>query len=257
MVPSSGGLYLAPFTDAALWSETMMKARFWEQTNFYGVDLSPLQWDAKEESFMMPVVGYFDPNSLVATPNTPYIVDFTTITMEELFEFEIPFSWTCSYTGIIHGISSWFDIHFNPPSGTPNAVNISMSTGPFAERTHWQQVRFLLKEPLAVNAGQNVVGTMKFKVNEMRSYDLTSVMVLVQPGQAPTESGIVREGAWSLHEQTYNYTYAGPTAGDVYPETNGMYVPEQELKQTVQVGLQNPVNGTFELNSATTSTTNN
>lgn len=44
-------MYLAPFTDALLFTETMGKARFWEQTSFHGVDLSPLYPDAKAEMF--------------------------------------------------------------------------------------------------------------------------------------------------------------------------------------------------------------
>ena len=44
-------IHLAPFTDAALWTDTMGKARFWEQNSFYGVDLSALYNDAKDEMF--------------------------------------------------------------------------------------------------------------------------------------------------------------------------------------------------------------
>jgi hypothetical protein len=44
-------MYLAPFTDALLFTVTMGKARFWEQTSFHGVDLSPLYPDAKAEMF--------------------------------------------------------------------------------------------------------------------------------------------------------------------------------------------------------------
>ncbi|CAG8449769.1 1911_t:CDS:2 [Diversispora eburnea] len=51
LFPSTGSISLAPFTDAALWSETMSKARFWEQNSFYGVDLSALYGDAKDEMF--------------------------------------------------------------------------------------------------------------------------------------------------------------------------------------------------------------
>ncbi|CAG8844844.1 854_t:CDS:2, partial [Racocetra persica] len=143
-------IFLAPFSDAALWSETMGKARFWEQPSFYGVDLSALYPDAKDEMFGMPVVGSFDPRTLIAQANPGgYVVDFYTVTMEELQDMTIPFIWQTSYTGIIHGIAGWFDLHFSPPPSVPSGNTIAMSTGPAAERTHWQQVRFLLKEPLA------------------------------------------------------------------------------------------------------------
>lgn len=44
-------MFLAPFTDALLFTETMGKARFWEQTTFHGVDLTPLYPEAKAEMF--------------------------------------------------------------------------------------------------------------------------------------------------------------------------------------------------------------
>src|ERR1043165_9546291 len=98
----------------------------------------------------MPVVGGFDPRTLIA-PSNPggYIVDFYTITLEELQDFTIPFIWQASYTGIIHGIAGWFDLQFSPPATIQNGNPITMTTNPTAERTHWQQVSFLLKEPLA------------------------------------------------------------------------------------------------------------
>ncbi|CAJ0638057.1 1567_t:CDS:2 [Entrophospora sp. SA101] len=146
LFPSSGTIHLAPFTDAALWSETMGKARFWEQQSFYGVDLSSLYSDAKDEMF---------------------------VTLEELQDLTIPFYWQASYTGIIHGIAGWFDLYFTPPPFViPQSGQIFMSTSPTSERTHWQQVRFLLKEPLAVNAGQTIQGWMRCVVNDMRSYTI-------------------------------------------------------------------------------------
>ncbi len=41
--------------------------RFWEQTNFYGVDWSPLLNDAREEIFGQPVVGGFDEKQLLSS----------------------------------------------------------------------------------------------------------------------------------------------------------------------------------------------
>jgi histone-arginine methyltransferase CARM1 len=36
MLPSTGTIQLAPFSDSALWLETMQKARWWQQSDFYG-----------------------------------------------------------------------------------------------------------------------------------------------------------------------------------------------------------------------------
>lgn len=61
-----GTIFLAPFTDSVLWTQTMAKVRFWEQDNFYGVDFSCLADDAKQEIFGQPVVGHFDHRILLA-----------------------------------------------------------------------------------------------------------------------------------------------------------------------------------------------
>lgn len=85
------------------------------------------------------------------------------MSIDELKEFIIPFSWTMSFTGVIHGIASWFDITLG---------DRVLSTSPHLERTHWHQIRLLIKDPLAVNVGDVVNGQIHFKVNSMRSYDI-------------------------------------------------------------------------------------
>jgi len=129
--------------------------------------------------FGMPVVGHFDPRNLITTPSAfdSYPVDFSTVTVKELQDIIIPFNWTAQYTGLMHGIAGWFDLVFAPPPyDKPNpediGTTVEMSTSPSAERTHWQQVRFLFKEPLAVNANQNIRGWMRCIVNDMRSYTI-------------------------------------------------------------------------------------
>ncbi|KAF9586417.1 hypothetical protein BGW38_005357 [Lunasporangiospora selenospora] len=173
LFPNKGTMYLAPFTDALLFTETMGKARFWEQTTFHGVDLSPLYPDAKAEMFGMPVVGHFDPKSLLATPisdSDGYELDFMTVTMKALRDFVVPISWKAQYTALMHGVAGWFDLTFSGNTESETSQPIEMSTSPSSEKTHWQQVRFLFREPLAVNAGQQIRGWMHCVVNDMRSY---------------------------------------------------------------------------------------
>jgi histone-arginine methyltransferase CARM1 len=203
MYPSHGSIFVAPFTDANIWTQTMAKARFWEQTLFYGVDLSPLFQDAMDEAFGQPVVGGFDYRLLMAE-GIPFTFDFQTMSIDELKEFVIPFSWTMTYTGIIHGLASWFDITLG---------DRVLSTSPHLERTHWHQIRLIIKEPVAVNIGDVVHGNIHFKVNNMRSYDIN---LKIQMGN------IVRTGKYLLHEQSY-YFDAPNYQGDVTPEQMGLY----------------------------------
>lgn len=212
MMPDTGTIYLAPFTDANLWTQTMSKARFWESKDFYGVDFSALALDAKDEIFGQPVVGCFDPHIIMGSSSS-YMVDFESVTMENLKEFTIPIDWRVSYTGLMHGIAGWFDI---------SLCGHILSTSPSAGKTHWQQVRFLLKEPLAVNAGQSVQGSMHLVVNPQRSYTVTCTLRIAD---VPEPFG-VRKGTWALHEQTYWYQSDGAAAVDFKPEYHCLYEPD-------------------------------
>jgi histone-arginine methyltransferase CARM1 len=211
--------------------------------------------------FGMPVVGHFDPRSLVTTPSIfdAYPVDFSTVTTEELQDITIPFKWSAQYTGLIHGVAGWFDLVFAPPPyDQPTeelGTTVEMSTGPAAERTHWQQVRFLFREPLAVNATQTIRGWMRCIVNDMRSYTIyiqitaTDSEELLDPATidketfaAPSdERPLQRRGVWELHEQTYNYNYTPGAMPDHKPEYSCLYEPETRL--------ENPLYQPFNLES--------
>ncbi|KAF9982822.1 Histone-arginine methyltransferase carm1 [Modicella reniformis] len=131
----------------------------------------------------MPVVGHFDPKSLLAIPvsgTDGYEMDFNTITMKALRDFVVPLSWRAQYTGLLHGVAGWFDLVFSGNPESDASQPIEMSTGPSAEKTHWQQVRFLFREPLAVNSGQIIRGWMHCVVNDMRSYTV-DIEIIVGP----------------------------------------------------------------------------
>lgn len=67
----------------------------------------------------------------------------------------------------MHGFGCWFDIEFQ---GTDELV--TLSTSPDSPGTHWYQCQILLQEPLAVNKGQIVEGSLDFKSNNKFSYDI-------------------------------------------------------------------------------------
>ncbi|PVV03884.1 hypothetical protein BB560_001629 [Smittium megazygosporum] len=232
IAPSMGSICLAPITDSYLWAETREKSRFWTQRNFLDIDLSPLAKKAFEEYFSCPVVGCFNPNSIMSTEQsiTRHNIDFYTVSLPDIQKITVNIDWDIKYTGIIHAIGGWFDLEFNlPPSryeeasipfvpsnNTANSVSdnmcldndtssnsfpysnpynesdysrpsqspvnnfssttpclpITLSTSPSHAPTHWQQIRLLLREPVAVNYGQKLVGSFTFTVNSKRSYDI-------------------------------------------------------------------------------------
>lgn len=57
MMPTTGSIVLCPFTDDALYKEHCARAAFWETSNFFGVDLSPVAAQAYQEYFSQAIVG--------------------------------------------------------------------------------------------------------------------------------------------------------------------------------------------------------
>lgn len=61
----------------------------------------------------------------------------------------------------------------------------------------------LLPEPLAVNRNEKVVGSIKFKVNASRSYDLTLDIAVDRPGHAAQPNPLQRVATYNLSQQTF------------------------------------------------------
>jgi histone-arginine methyltransferase CARM1 len=80
-----------------------------------------------------------------------------------------------------------------------------------------RQARLLLPEPLAVNKGERVVGTIHFKVcplpqmasmlmiqaNESRSYDITIDLGVDRPGTQVQPNPLLRKGEYNLSQQCF------------------------------------------------------
>ncbi|CAF3359888.1 unnamed protein product [Rotaria socialis] len=166
MYPTTGDLYVTPFTDDALYMEQVGKANFWYQQSFYGVDLTTLRDLALEEYFKQPVVDNFDVRVCLAKP-IKYTVNFLTATEEDLYEINIPLSFDMTTTAVVHGLAFWFDVSFD---GTSSQV--WLSTGPTQPLTHWYQVRCLFVKPLTVSQGQVIKGHAILHSNRKQSYDV-------------------------------------------------------------------------------------
>nr|ADE10057.1 AdoMet-MTases [Tremella fuciformis] len=93
------------------------------------------------------------------------------------------------------------------PPPPPGGLHVRLSTGPDAARTHWQQARLLLPEPLAINKGERIVGSVHFKVNDQRSYDLTVEICVDRPGPSVQPNPLYRKAEYLLQSQCFNYSY--------------------------------------------------
>ncbi|ORY22514.1 S-adenosyl-L-methionine-dependent methyltransferase [Naematelia encephala] len=108
------------------------------------------------------------------------------------------------------------DTPLNPgPTPPPprQGLEVKLSTGPQAPRTHWQQARLLLPEPLAANKGERVVGSVRFTANDARSYDLLLELNVDRPGSGseaqtnPNSNPLSRKAEFNLSQQCFNYSY--------------------------------------------------
>lgn len=139
MLPTTGTIYAAPFTDAALHAEQAAKVAFWGATDFYGLDLTPLAEDAAADHFAQPVVGYVDPACLLTAASASggpgvasHVIDFARDAPESLKRLEIPLDFVAAKTGVCHGLAAWFDVLF-----AGSTQHVTLTTGPFTAGTHW------------------------------------------------------------------------------------------------------------------------
>ncbi|WFD24498.1 type I protein arginine methyltransferase [Malassezia equina] len=217
--PRTGSLCFSLLNDARLWQEVKARGDWWNMNSFYGVDLTPFTAEARDEAFSSPVVGCFLPVHVVGAAADGanidsvvcrYVIDFLTIEMAHLKSFDVPLAFDCvDEPVIVHGLGAWFDLSFLQPEDdidAPDSLQNAMTTSPFAPATHWAQVRLLLEEPLALNRGQRVLGTLHFNVNEHRSYDVQANLYVPQAdGTGLTEPLYRRAALWKLDKQTYSW----------------------------------------------------
>eukprot|EP00250_Pteridium_aquilinum_P012269 c20611_g1_i1 orf=496-2277(-) len=220
MFPSLGRIHLAPFSDEYLHVEIASKALFWQQPNYYGVDLTSLYQTAFQGYFSQPVVDAFDPRLLV-TPPISHTIDFTKIKEEEFYEMNIPLNFTATMATRIHGLACWFDVLFNGSS-----VQRWLTTAPGAPTTHWYQLRCVLSQPLCVMAGQLITGNLNMVAHSAQSYTLNLTMS-VKMWNGPVQA-VVQTSSGKLDLKEPYYRMSQPQA----------YVWTQDQMQQMQVQQQ-------------------
>ncbi|XP_062187263.1 probable histone-arginine methyltransferase CARM1 isoform X2 [Phragmites australis] len=199
MFPTTGRIHMAPFSDEYLYVEMANKALFWQQHNFFGVDLTPLHGSAFQGYFSQPVVDAFDPRLLISPP-TYHTLDFTSMKEEELYEIDIPLSFVASVGTRVHGLACWFDVLFNG-----STVQRWLTTAPGSPTTHWYQLRCVLSQPLYVMAGQEITGHLHLVAHSAQSYTIYLTMSAKMWGVGAEQGGILQTatGKFELKEPYY------------------------------------------------------
>jgi len=215
MFPDLANLYVAPFTDDALYNEQVAKTTFWCQSSFYGVDLTTLKEDAQAFYFSQPVVGPVPAQCLLSAPVAREF-DFNTMTIPELQKFDMPFQFVVGALSMMHGFALWFDCRF-PGSHR----HICLSTAPHEPLTHWYQVRAMLRAPIPVGAGHTIVGQIMFEANESRGYNIRVIA-------RNANTGISGENVVVTQCALHHFQYTSQTSTPLYspqPASPGVAVP--------------------------------
>lgn len=230
MFPALGRIHMAPFSDEYLHIEIASKALFWQQPNYYGVDLTSLHDAAFKGYFSQPVVDAFDPRLLVA-PAIFHTMDFTAAKEEDFYEINIPLNFTATMAARVHGLACWFDVLFNG-----STVQRWLTTAPGAPTTHWYQLRCVLSQPLYVMAGQSITGHLNMVAHSAQSYTLNLTLSVKMWGAGSGHSVVqTSSGKFDLKEPYYRmsqpqaYTWS-------HDQIQQLQLQQQQANQPSQPG---------------------
>ncbi|XP_010442359.1 PREDICTED: probable histone-arginine methyltransferase 1.4 [Camelina sativa] len=220
MFPTVGRIHMAPFADEFLFVEMANKALFWQQQNYYGVDLTPLYVSAHQGYFSQPVVDAFDPRLLVA-PSVSHVIDFTKMTEEQFYEIDIPLKFTASVCTRVHGLACWFDVLFDG-----STVQRWFTTAPGAPTTHWYQIRCVLSQPIHVMAGQEITGRLHLVAHSAQSYTINLTLSAKMWGPGANQGGILQTSSCKLDLKEPYYRMSQP---QVYPTQEPPAQPQDDF----------------------------
>ncbi|XP_058203215.1 probable histone-arginine methyltransferase 1.3 isoform X3 [Rhododendron vialii] len=226
MFPTNGRIHMAPFSDEYLFVEIANKALFWQQQDYYGVDLTPLYGSAFQGYFSQPVVDAFDPRVLVA-PAISHVIDFTSIKEEDLYEIDVPLKFIASVGVRIHGLACWFDVLFDG-----STVQRWLTTAPGAPTTHWYQLRCILSQPLYVMPGQEITGRLHMIAHNAQSYTIHLTMSTKMWGPGAGQGGILQTSSCKLDlkEPYYRMSQPQPYSNTQDQSTHNLLNTQQDTQ---------------------------
>ncbi|CAK0843901.1 unnamed protein product [Prorocentrum cordatum] len=226
LFPAFATLCLAPFEDAHIYQARRIKAsNLWADTDFFGVDLSSQEGRARSELFARPLSDQFHPDQLRADASTQAF-DFRTLLPEELQDFSVGLACRAKSTCVVHGVAGWFEAHFEG-----SACSVILSTSPWDCCTHWWQTRLMLEQPLAVNEGQAVSGSVAFAACEGNTYRCR--LVLESGGVRREQAGMELIDTDGTHRSVKNKTVQLQSGAQVLtrPITGGQHSFREELDE--------------------------
>ena len=168
MVPSHAVVYTVPVNMNDYCKEHF---EFWNSV--YGFDFSPLADMSVQNTLQHPVIEIIDSKQILSEPKVLADYDLKQMKLKEVQEIEEKFSFEIKSQSVLHGFSFWFEVKFCRQSksvengNVNNAIeetaqekvvdmNITLSTSPESEQTHWKQTTCFLPMSVYVEKGQTI-----------------------------------------------------------------------------------------------------
>ncbi|MED6221135.1 hypothetical protein PIB30_051557 [Stylosanthes scabra] len=163
ILPSSGTLFMAPFTNSNQYRE---KVAFWQ--NVAGIDMSAMIPFTEQNAFHLPNVDRIRNGYLLANPAEVKHINCYSITTPELISMSISFPMTALRRGVVHGFAFWFDAEFTglrDEEEQRSALDLMdevpvLCTGPSLPSTHWEQTLIYFPAPVTLEKGKSLTGSV-------------------------------------------------------------------------------------------------
>ena len=98
-------------------------------------------------------------SKVVTTDAMIHELDIATCELKDT-EFNKKFSFVAKADCNLTALGGYFDCFFEAPN-IADWHNVSFTTGPFGQATHWKQTLFYLEEKLPIQCDQKICGTIK------------------------------------------------------------------------------------------------
>lgn len=158
MFPASATLYLAPFSDDAY----QERLEIWNDVkSLYKVSMETMKKFAQKCISETVHVKCLPVEAVQAHCCQVCKLNLKSVTVKDINNIYTNFDFQCFGHSVIHGFVTWFSVGF------PGEV--TLSTSPYHEETHWGQTLFYVEKPFTVEQDTSLKGSFSMSPNKVKS----------------------------------------------------------------------------------------
>ena len=216
LVPSHAVIYTVPVN---MKDYCLEHFEYWN--NVYGFDLSPLADASVQNTLQQPVIETINSKQILSDPKVLADFDLKQMKLREVQEIEEKFSFEINSQSVLHGFTFWFEVKFcrqskNVENGISNNanegafpdkvedMNVTLSTSPQSDQTHWKQTTCFLPMSVSVEKGETIYSKIMLSQDggNKRQYNIS--LELLEDLDSSSESDYSSEDG-ELEEDVSNH----------------------------------------------------